>query len=241
MKVSLQEKMVIERVHSWKNELHEKFMEYMAESKNLRQVNLIYHYTNLDGLLGILENQSLWASNVNFINDSQEYIYGITLYKEILALKSNASLTKEGKKICHFAEEYFLEVKQRTYCVSFCENKDLLSQWRGYSKSNVGFSIGFENDFIWGEINSSDFNLPKILLPSSAKPMKVEYRSTMIKKMIQEWIDSIRILLKEIDVSEKAPASEEIKRIICNGLSEYLPIFKNKFFSGRKRMANNFV
>lgn len=29
----------------------------------------LYHYTNIDGLIGILGSNCLWASNVNFIND----------------------------------------------------------------------------------------------------------------------------------------------------------------------------
>jgi hypothetical protein len=34
--------------------------------------DIVWHYTNDTGLLGILENNCLWASNVNFLNDVAE-------------------------------------------------------------------------------------------------------------------------------------------------------------------------
>ena len=40
----------------------------------------LYHYTTWDGLLGILQNQTLWATNYKFLNDSLE----IVLFKDKL-------------------------------------------------------------------------------------------------------------------------------------------------------------
>lgn len=34
--------------------------------------DLVYHYTTLSGLKGILESQSLYATNFAFLNDSRE-------------------------------------------------------------------------------------------------------------------------------------------------------------------------
>jgi hypothetical protein len=33
----------------------------------------VYHYTNQSGLLGIIENQELWATIIHFLNDSSEF------------------------------------------------------------------------------------------------------------------------------------------------------------------------
>ena len=37
---------------------------------------LIYHYTNSEGLLGIIGTQSIWATDINFLNDFEEFSIG---------------------------------------------------------------------------------------------------------------------------------------------------------------------
>jgi hypothetical protein len=34
---------------------------------------ILYHYTSQDGLLGILDSKSIWASKVQYLNDEQEF------------------------------------------------------------------------------------------------------------------------------------------------------------------------
>src|SRR5262245_50075307 len=36
---------------------------------------VLYHYTDGAGLLGIVESQAIWASDVEFLNDAQELVY----------------------------------------------------------------------------------------------------------------------------------------------------------------------
>lgn len=43
---------------------------------------LLYHYTTISGLKGIVESQSLWASDVRYMNDSAELQYIISLLKD---------------------------------------------------------------------------------------------------------------------------------------------------------------
>jgi hypothetical protein len=39
-------------------------------------VETLFHYTTPAGLLGILRDLSLWGSDLRFLNDAQEAIYG---------------------------------------------------------------------------------------------------------------------------------------------------------------------
>lgn len=41
----------------------------------------LYHYTTLEGLKGILETQTLWATHFEFLNDSSE----LSTFKDILS------------------------------------------------------------------------------------------------------------------------------------------------------------
>lgn len=39
----------------------------------------LWHYTDAFGLQGILQGQRLWATNIRFLNDSQEVWHGLKL------------------------------------------------------------------------------------------------------------------------------------------------------------------
>jgi hypothetical protein len=43
------------------------------------------HYTTLAGLLGIVKTESIWATNIKFLNDEQEFLHALGLIKEIIA------------------------------------------------------------------------------------------------------------------------------------------------------------
>src|SRR6516164_4036522 len=44
----------------------------------------LYHYTTAQGLLGIMESNRLWATNVRFLNDPSEIDYAICIIRESL-------------------------------------------------------------------------------------------------------------------------------------------------------------
>ena len=33
----------------------------------------LYHYTNSEGLIGIIKDRALWATNLHFLNDAEEF------------------------------------------------------------------------------------------------------------------------------------------------------------------------
>jgi hypothetical protein len=43
-------------------------------ASGLRPRGLLYHYTTVDGFLGILDSDSLRATHIRYLNDSQEFI-----------------------------------------------------------------------------------------------------------------------------------------------------------------------
>ncbi|MGA2673692.1 MAG: hypothetical protein ABSE99_10740 [Terracidiphilus sp.] len=61
--------------------------------------DLLYHYTDQRGLLGILGSQNIWATHIRYLNDSSEYKLGLDIVKrEVSQIKVDPSpdLTFEG-------------------------------------------------------------------------------------------------------------------------------------------------
>lgn len=110
---------------------------------------LLYHYTKLDTLWEILESDSLFARNIRFSNDTNEYLLGQALIKDFITNCLN--LTENIRK------EIIEDIEKNPimqFMVCFCKNGDLLSQWRGYAKSGV--SIGF--DFTDGKFDQENIH-----------------------------------------------------------------------------------
>lgn len=129
----------------------------------------LYHYTNWDGLLGILKNQSLWATNYKYLNDYSEIVLFrdklITLLIPIVREKFETHIARNpnalqeinnqggiNKLIKHDTEVVVDSLYKATgnniFITSFCgQHEDplihlngLLSQWRGYGEGG-GFAI----------------------------------------------------------------------------------------------------
>jgi hypothetical protein len=87
----------------------------------------LYHYTTQDGLLGILKDQSLWATHILYLNDSMEMRHTADIFKHALHDRTKASDKNDPeRRICRWLVE-FLELDGDTpvgsevsaYVVSF--------------------------------------------------------------------------------------------------------------------------
>jgi len=112
---------------------------------------LLYHYTVVEGLKGIIERNELWASSAYFLNDSAEIIYGYGVLKDVLdAWLAKSRRPEESftlglvRDLRKWFGEDLLErhVIDPIYLACFCEDDNLLSQWRTYGQSGA-YSLGF--------------------------------------------------------------------------------------------------
>lgn len=101
----------------------------------------LYHYTTASGLQGILESNRIWATELRFLNDERELQFGIDLLaselqRQVTQRDARPSLSKivEVLSVHRILRHYFV--------ACFCEQGDLLSQWRGYA-SPGGYALGF--------------------------------------------------------------------------------------------------
>lgn len=111
------------------------------------------HYTTANALISIIQSEQLWATNIKFLNDEQEFLHAITLAKEVIQRSTESAqkiqtnrnaydeFVKDITKALESLDTYHAE---SIFTCSFSEEKDLLSQWRGYCPNNQGYCIHFE-------------------------------------------------------------------------------------------------
>ncbi len=110
----------------------------------------LYHYTDIHGLMGILESNSLWASAAYYLNDSSEIEYGCSLLLKELPhwVELNKGSKRFAARILAILYGVFshphskLSRSSNIYVACFCEGDNLLSQWRAYSQKG-GYALGF--------------------------------------------------------------------------------------------------
>jgi hypothetical protein len=108
----------------------------------------LFHYTSQEGLLGIISSRVVWATNLLYLNDSSELLYGFTLardvFKSMLADKNSKSVIDFLKQGLGLLDVSALLPNRDYYTFCLCQRPDLLSQWRAYAASGGGYAIGFE-------------------------------------------------------------------------------------------------
>ncbi len=105
--------------------------------------DILYHYTDTPGLMGIFSSSQLWATDAMYTNDRTEVLHSLVMLRLVLdelGLDRMADLAVDTMLIA--AEEFYTVVQ--VLAVSFCKDGDLLSQWRGYGQAG-GYSIGFDS------------------------------------------------------------------------------------------------
>lgn len=105
----------------------------------------ISHYTDLNGLYGIVESGGFWLSDHRFLNDTEEFENGRKLTSNLIKLL--ISKQRHANFIVVLAEtikqlEAYSE--QPYFVCSFSKKSDSLDQWRSYASNGHGISITFD-------------------------------------------------------------------------------------------------
>lgn len=107
--------------------------------------DLLFHYTTVDALLKIVESAVIFASHIQYLNDSAEFTYAIDrIQQELRSMHAEGEFAGRSE-LPACIEEFESPRRSRlpaVYVTSFSEERDLLSQWRAYAPRG-GVSIGF--------------------------------------------------------------------------------------------------
>ncbi len=112
----------------------------------------LFHYTTAAGLISMVRSGHVWATESRYMNDTREFIHGAELILDVVdkARKRTAHpvLEELRESVARHVKEQLQNV--RIFCVSFCTDGDLLSQWRGYGDVGGGYALGFRPALLLG-------------------------------------------------------------------------------------------
>ncbi|GGF18191.1 DUF2971 domain-containing protein [Subtercola lobariae] len=183
--------------------------------------DLVYHYTDANGLKGILDSGKFWATDMQYLNDSAELT--LLQVEAIEELRSYASIHLQHAEIIELAIPMLPLESGSHYSISFSEDPDSLSQWRGYGGVQ-GYAIGFSKDSLARVAQNDD---------DGARFGSCEYDPTVRAAQISKTVrDAISMLNDETAMHSPtwggAPA--ELAVNVAGGFGAVAPFIKHESF-----------
>ena len=182
----------------------------------------LYHYTRQAGLLGIVRDGLMWASQVQFLNDSEEFVHAWRMLDRWLPDDGlgdafRAVLSRDR------------QLKHRVCVTSFSELGDDLSQWRAYGDVGNAYSIGFDVAVLIKLADEYDGQLVQCLYDDAAQLQLIANRVGSHYEMFQRFYEKVGGNLRAniVDVNE----------IVDRFMAEFVylaPLLKSDAFSAER-------
>ncbi len=129
------------------------------------QPEYVYHYTSLNSLISIIDNEALYMSNCEFLNDSSEILYLRNIIKDVVENEAGLYLkdpTDNYKRqfieivLDNFDKHVELLFKN-IFILSLSDSEHSTSMWNGYA-DNDGYRIKFKFETIFNEFMSTGYH-----------------------------------------------------------------------------------
>lgn len=186
----------------------------------------LYQYTSSAGLIGIASSKSLWATHIHFLNDTKELEHAVDYARNCIENRcrggSLATIT-DPREIDLLKQMSSMAgaVESAVYVASLTENRDQLSQWRGYCPPEGGFAIGFPAQHLSRIGQSQGFYLSPCIYDHHT-----QYH--VLLEIVDHHIDLFRAALNSGE--DEAKARDRVAIDFARQISRFGVILKHRSF-----------
>lgn len=135
------------KIEILKRELLVEYLDFNNSLYNNLYLNnpILYHYTNLKGLEGILDAKIIQQTQSKYLNDENELRFGQKIILELIQDSNIPHRNILQTILNRFIDEFHLRYK--FYISSFSLKRNCHVLWNQYANNGKGYSIGFK-DFL---------------------------------------------------------------------------------------------
>jgi hypothetical protein len=194
----------------------------MIRSRDDPQV--LYHYTSLHGLLGIIESQALWASDTRYLSDHSEFSYPREVLARVVekareySTSGNARWLLDVATLVAQADNGLPDGGLPLYAACVCANGDLPSQWNDYADQGTGFAVGMDRGVLYEAARRQGYSLGPVIYAEHDQ-------ETHLEKSLMEAIQ----LVPECQATTDSPL--ELTVLFATSIVETLTLIKSHRFS----------
>lgn len=192
-----------------------------------------YHYTDAAGLLGIIQNGRMWATDIRFLNDPSEGAFLPERLLELMRSKAGG-VTDAELKVINGVEAALRHPRSQsgTYCVSLSANGDLLSQWRGYGGFGKGYAVGLNLGYSYPHPQIAQF-YDVVYGDQGLEELAIDLLDLFVvasdkwrDQMYEEWAYTLGVLAKSFKNSSYE--EEQESRLVCSKVEEGKDLFTHE-------------
>jgi len=132
----------------------------ISEILSTRVPEILYHYTNSSGLIGIVTSKQIWVTKIHYLNDKSELQLAFDYIRKEIHSQLEISNSKQADEELNGKLEALDSIQLVNIGVaSFTEEGDQLSQWRGYCEIGNGYSLGFKGSALLKQAERANYHL----------------------------------------------------------------------------------
>ncbi|WP_434145181.1 DUF2971 domain-containing protein [Photobacterium leiognathi] len=197
----------------------------------------MYHYTDLNGFISIMQFKKLWLTSATSMNNHQEVHWFKNLfYAKLTEILEHQPLSGEQIELLNSFWSAQVNPISNPHICCFSENGDLLSQWRAYADDAAGMSIGFD---------SSKLNLNEELAVQNIIPdnniwlnsviYEHDEQQRIVDELAESFVNAVKAVTEQQDPIQAQEAQMRLS-VVASQCSSYSYIFKNPAFSEEKEV-----
>jgi hypothetical protein len=142
----------------------------------------LFHYTDLDGVRGIFTSRTLWLSKFTSTNDISEILLAVEHFRAFVEQQADAFTREEGEFLKQASDDLGGFRRTNICIASFCEQNDLLSQWRSYGNDGRGVALGFNSAKLLTLAEANGLNLYRCAYdPASHERIASDLVNTLLR------------------------------------------------------------
>lgn len=204
----------------------------MAKNKisyNIPEV--LYYYCDIKTFMSIIESNTIWLTDIKFMNDTMEGKWFFKKFREICTKDKRFDHSRKAynpkyitplidpimTERLDFFEESHMQHTSDIHIICFSEHNDSLSLWRGYADDGKGIAIGFDTKSLGAYIFNDIEEFAPYLNQHWLILSKVKYDEQEYLSSIEKHIDFILNPISRYLVSVNSP-SIELHSILCKNI-----------------------
>jgi hypothetical protein len=151
----------------------------------------LFHFTDLRGMVGILETRTLWATLATALTDQSEVSYGLGRARQLIQRGGAPGDAAFLRTIERFLDPQnspgAFRLEWRTFIISFCARADLALQWLHYGRAGSGVALAFDAN----RIQKKPFDLVQVLYDEGRQDLLIRSIITAASDCIQQHVGGL--------------------------------------------------
>ena len=183
---------------------------------------LLYHYTDQNGLMGIVKSKEIWATHHQCLNDTQEFLHAKALFRDEIDRRCE-SASPDSRSVFESMRSGLGgqgNEDVNLYIASFSEDGDSLPQWRAYGGQTAGFALAF-----WGD---------RLALPEDFTTVRCIYEPKKQCEVAKAIVEEIEHTLDQMALAGPTNQKFTAWAGLLLTLHQFALIFKHEKFKEEK-------